>query len=67
VKHHIATVMGVVSIPMHPLKFDVSKTVRSAPVIYMVKQLLHLSRTEYIERHNGCATMDTCILTHQYF
>jgi hypothetical protein len=49
VKHHGATVMGVTSIPAHPLKCVVSRTTRGALVIHTVKQLLHLLRTKYNE------------------
>jgi hypothetical protein len=44
--------MDVVSITMHPLKCDASEIVCRAPVIYMVKQLLHLPRIEYTSSEN---------------
>jgi hypothetical protein len=46
VKHCGVTVMGIVSILVHPLKCVVPRTARGAPVIHTDKQPLHLPRTE---------------------
>jgi hypothetical protein len=47
VKHCGAIVMGVVSIPVHPLKCVILRTARNVPVIHMVEKLLHLPRTKF--------------------
>jgi hypothetical protein len=56
-KHHNATVMGVVSIPVHPLMHVALKTMHHAQVIQTVKQTVQLFREKYTEtrwpRNNG--------------
>jgi hypothetical protein len=49
VKHHVATVMGVILVPTRPLKCVISKTVHHAPVIQTVKQIVQLFKERYIK------------------
>jgi hypothetical protein len=48
VKHCGATVIDVVSIPVHPLECVISRTARRVSVIHTAKQLLHLSRMKLL-------------------
>jgi hypothetical protein len=48
VKHHDATVMNVISIPMCPLAHITLKIVYCAPVVQTVKQTVQLFRERYI-------------------
>jgi hypothetical protein len=49
VKHHTATVMGVLSTPAQPLKCVALRTMHRASVIQTVKQTIQLFRKRYTE------------------
>jgi hypothetical protein len=57
--HHTATVMGAASFPMLAINSYISRTVRRAPVIQLVKQIVQLPR-KGTQRHDGHAAFDTC-------
>jgi hypothetical protein len=46
-KHHDATIIGVVLIPAHTLKRAALETVHCAPVIQTVNQIVQLFRERY--------------------
>jgi hypothetical protein len=48
-KHHSAIVMDVISIPVHPLEYIISRTVHHVSVIHTIKQNIKLYRERYIE------------------
>jgi hypothetical protein len=45
----MATVMGVLLIPAHPLKCVILRTMRRVPVIQTAKQTIQLFREKYTE------------------
>jgi hypothetical protein len=48
-KHHAATVMGIISVHVPPLKCAILRIVQCAPVVQAVKQTIQLFRKRYTE------------------